>query len=42
MLQKNTNGTNPKRIKMRVGVTDPGFIRSKTQTPQVGKPPRKY
>lgn len=42
MLQKKTTGTNPNRMKLRVGVTDPGFIKSKTQTPQVGKPQRKY
>lgn len=36
------NGSNPNRMKMRVGVEKGVFVKSKTQSPQVGKGTRKY
>ena len=35
-------GTNPKRMKLRVTEEKAVFVKSKTQTPQVGKSVRKY
>ncbi len=36
------NGSNPNRLKIKVGGEKAVFVKSKTQTPQVGKPKRKY